>query len=710
SQTFWGFRQITDGGSMAGTLNDLDKVAEESGNPYGAPVVLAITLVSWLIGMVLYSFVTGAVVNAFEGRRERIEGGKTRYKFMDHGIVVGWDFQGVAAVMSMFDIWGMKEVLVLSEKPAEEIRAELENELDETTMQKVCIYNGTLGVEVNVDELYPEKSRVIVVLGDRNDFDNDGGNLKIGAILRRKISDAFKRNPPPADRPEIKMFIDISNTYNLSIAEMYPAEGYEIPKGIEFHIVNFCKATALELFASFVQFVDYNTGRKKGVYETSYCPLTFRHNTEATHNHLVVSGVGAMAKAMVVELAPLMAGGREDGVITVFSSDAGELNRFASAFPFHMLKGVRLEFVNSEIDEAKNRRRVAEIARDATASVTFVITNENADEAYAMANRLLAELRFENVRLLVEQRILSKWAHKTYPLRLMGFRDVAFFGFTDRYFASLGQKIRLTERLLAGENISGLRNRYFVASFADGLLENLQAHGYRFDYNPSQARQPTLVFDKEELTRLSKFEHARNVNFQILHGLSAGQVDDNVFMISSTIRAWDELTDSQREIYASRISRAMSALNELYNCGEYPYIVEKNEFRKIIGVLPDESVAETLESRGAIRDAVVSPVIKESKWRQPDGREKSEASVAMVLTPGKGLARQMYRLSVHLAIPMIVVLPKPANEYLQQLDSEAQREEMARWLRNAYEVVVVDDAEIFIRGRATVIANDILRR
>ena len=53
SQTFWGFRQITDGGSVAGTLDELDSVAEESGNDYGAPVVLVIALASWLIGMVL---------------------------------------------------------------------------------------------------------------------------------------------------------------------------------------------------------------------------------------------------------------------------------------------------------------------------------------------------------------------------------------------------------------------------------------------------------------------------------------------------------------------------------------------------------------------------------------------------------------------------------------------------------------------------------
>ena len=68
SQVFWGFRQITDGGSMAGTLDGLDEVATESKSVFAAPVVLVIALVSWLIGMVLYGFVAGAVANAFAGR------------------------------------------------------------------------------------------------------------------------------------------------------------------------------------------------------------------------------------------------------------------------------------------------------------------------------------------------------------------------------------------------------------------------------------------------------------------------------------------------------------------------------------------------------------------------------------------------------------------------------------------------------------------
>ena len=705
SQTFWGFRQITDGGSMAGTLDDLDTVAEQSGNSYGAPVVLTIALVSWLIGMVLYSFVTGAVVNAFEGRKDKIEGGRARYKFKGHGIVVGWDFQGVASVMAMLDVWKMDEVLVVSEKPSEEIRAELENELDEKSMRKVFVYNGTLGTEVGIEELYPEKSRAIIVLGDRDDVDNDGGNMRIGTSLRNKINESFKTCPPPEDAAPIQLLIDVSNTYNLGLAEMYPAEGYAVPKGLSVQVFNFCKATVRELYSSFAQFADWNTGRRNGLYEASYRPLAFRRNAEASHVHLLVSGIGDMAKAIVLELAPLIAAGKENGVITVFSSDAEEMRRFASAYPFGSLQGVRVEFVDTDIDDVGNRERLLAAVRDVSASVTVFVTDENADNACAMVNRLPAEIRFENVRLMIEQRILSKWAHKTYPLQLSGFGDVAFFGFTDRFFASLGQRLMLENRLLQGEELKA-RDRYFAASFADGLLENLVSHGYRFEYNPARARKPVLEIPEDELDELVRFEHARNVNFQLLHGVVPGERDDDVFKTSTTIVSYDQLGEAARLCYTGRIKRSLGALESLYNRGDYPYILEKNDFRRIVGVLPAEDFDESPEARRSIRDTVLRDEISASKWRQPDGREKSDASIAMALVPGRGLARQMYRLSFLHSIPMIVILPCPRERFISE--SGLARTELERWLRNAYSVQVAEngDVESVIRSMSTLIVNE----
>lgn len=690
SQTFWGFRQITDGGSVAGTLDELDSVAEESGNDYGAPVVLVIALASWLIGMVLYSFVTGAVVNAFEGRKDKIEGGRARYRFKDHGIVIGWDFQGVASVMALLDVWGLKEVLVVSEMSAEDIRSELENELDDKSMRKVYIYNGTLGTDTDVDELYPDKAKVIMVLGDRNGFDNDGGNLRIGGVLRRKIAEAFKKNPPPEGAEPIRVFIDISNTYNLQAAEMYPSEGLSAPKGMAIHIINFCKATVRELYSSFAQFVEWNEGRKTGIYETPYRPLGFRQNERATHVHLVVSGMGDMARAIVLELAPLASFGSETGTITVFSKDEDEIERFSSAFPFDALHGVKVEFVHADIDSCDARSRLMEIVQDDTASVTIFLTNESADEALATANRLPRCTRYENVRLMVEQRILSKWAHKVYPLRILGFRDVAFFGFTDRFFASLGKRTELVSMLLAGDgSIHGGRDRYFAASIADGLLENLEQHGYCFEYDATSPRDGTESIPQETVRAMARYEHRRSVNFQLLHGVTAAKADDYFFQRSAKLCGWEELGDEDRATCIDRISKSLGAIQSFYGNGAIPFHIRPRRFRFVLGAIPDESVSESNEERSRIRD-VVFPKKSETMLRKPDGTSKSGASMAVVVSPGRGLSWQMYKIALIDSIPMILLLPCPPDEFLTQFKDEDSREEMARCLRNADDIVVVE--------------------
>ena len=91
SQLSWGFCQLADGGSVTTTLKELDQIRNDGGN---VPVILVIALLSWIIGMILCGFVTGAIVNAFDGRRDKIKSGQTRYKFKDHGLILGWGGQG----------------------------------------------------------------------------------------------------------------------------------------------------------------------------------------------------------------------------------------------------------------------------------------------------------------------------------------------------------------------------------------------------------------------------------------------------------------------------------------------------------------------------------------------------------------------------------------------------------------------------------------
>ncbi len=688
SQTFWGFRQITDGGSMAGTLDGLDEVASESRYSFGAPVVLAVALVSWLVGMVLYGFVAGAVANAFAGRKEKIDAGLVRYRFRDHGVVIGWDFQGVATVLAMLDRWDCREVVVLSGRPAADIRSELESEIDAKTMRRVFVCNGPADMPDELASLRPEKARTIVILGDADSPDHDVGNIRLGTELRRTIQKTFKEHPRKSGSPPIRLFVSVSDSNSLSLAQLYPSEALKVDDGIEMHVVDFCQAVVRDLFSSFSQFVEWNTGRKKGVYETPYMPLAFKRGAEAGSVHLVVSGIGDMAKALVLELAPLLGCHRGNGRITLFSDDVSELERFSASRPFDHLFGVTVEFISMAVDSPQGVSRLSEIVRNESSSVTICLTGSSPDGTWSTAARLLPVLRFENVRVLIERRTPAARVNKLSPLNLMGFRNVHFFGFTDRFFASFADRLALVNKLLP-EVSEYTSDRFFDESFADGLLENLSANGFRFEYNPKRARKPVADLSDAESEALSRFEHIRLSNCRILRGVELGDLDDPVFKTSPSLVPWERLPPDARDGCLKRVRSGLTALSELYDSDdcEFPYIVERDVYRRVVGVLPDEKALETLSERSDIRKSIME-VWKASKWRQPDGREKSEASFAVALVPGPGLSRQLYRLSFQRHFPLILVLPAARDEFLSRFPEDPSRNEMARWIRNASRVVI----------------------
>lgn len=632
---------------------------------------------------IILNVVVGIILNSISDSSRR----PIHYEFKNHGVILGWGFQGVPAVMAMFDVWGVQQVVVFTERPVDEVRTAIANDLDKDLMKRVFVYSGTLGNPVALDELYPEKARVIVVLGNGSSDNNDGGNLRVGKIVRQKIDSEFAKQPPkPGARP-IQLFIDIACPYNLATVEMYPSEAIQVPEGLEIHIINFYKSTVRELYSSFSQRANRNVSRRCGLYETPYLPLAFRHDERVTHVHLIIAGIGNMAKTLVMELAPLICSGRESGVITVFSSNREELDRFSSAYAFEKLQGVKVELIPTDIDSKSSRARLAEIVRDESACVTVFITDACADKALATVNRLPGELRLENVRLLIEQRILAKWAHGIYPLKLRGFRYVAYFGFTDRYFTSLSERFVLSERALAGEKAGSARERFFMESFVDGLMENLQLNGYGFEYCPNGDRSPVLSVPDEKVESMCRFEHLRSANFSLLRGISAGAVKNDIFLVSDEIVPWDSAPSALKERALARINKALVAINDMYNCGAYPYIVEKRELRRIVGVLPDEKIEESIAERKLIRKSCVLPECKASIYRTREGEPKSEKSLAMVMTPGKGVSRLAYQLSLMEDIPMILVLPSPREEFLASVKA-SERPEFERWIRNADRIIV----------------------
>ena len=419
SQAFWGFRQITDGGSMAGTLDGLDEVAAHGREGYSAPIVLAVALLSWLVGMVLYGFVAGAVANAFAGRKEKIDAGLVRYRFRDHGLVIGWGFQGASCVREL--LGECREVLVVSATSADEIRTDLEVVLDGGQTDRVYIYNGQITVDENLlRDARPEFARRIVILGDRMGEDNDGSNLYLERILRRHVESASVCGK----RPPVKVHLHIENPVLYTNALAMPKEGFSENDGVvDLEVFNYYESWAWRCWSA------------KGACDgdgDAYLPL--RHRPDAERVELFIVGASRMGQAMAYYAMPLLNYGedRKHCKITIFdpSEHAGAFlpeKRALDAMP-----EVEVEFspIDGGSDEANDIMMAA--ASDPKTAVTVVIATPGPDAAVRAYAQLANSLRRMDVSVLVWQATASgKCPRKPFLQTCGDCAKLRFFGMSD---------------------------------------------------------------------------------------------------------------------------------------------------------------------------------------------------------------------------------------------------------------------------------------
>ena len=143
----WGLVQTSSPAGLCSTIDRMDDMSGKNVSAWSLWAVLGISVLAWLLGAVVLSFWNGLIVNWYNGRRELVDRGHVRYHFSRHGIVIGWDFQGVASVLALLNQYGCKDVVILSEQFASKIRNALDNELADDDMKRIYIYNGSVGVE-----------------------------------------------------------------------------------------------------------------------------------------------------------------------------------------------------------------------------------------------------------------------------------------------------------------------------------------------------------------------------------------------------------------------------------------------------------------------------------------------------------------------------------------------------------------------------------
>lgn len=390
-QLSWGFRQLAAGSSVIQTLKELDQISAENGN---APVILVIALLSWITGLVLCGFVTGSIVNAFNGRRNSIKSGQTRYKFKDHGLILGWDFQGVSVVQSMLQPQkDIKEILIVSETSAAEITATLKKILNTSQLKNIYIYNCSVNIIENIWELQAEFARTIVILGEQNHADKDGEALHTEQLLQDHI-----RGKITADTKEHFTNLPIKLSLHLEDPVLYlharsEENGFVEDDIIDIELCNFYESWAWYCWSK------ANSADNSGA---PYLPL--RHKRGSTRVELFVIGSDSMAQTLVNYAIPLLNYGENSKHrITLFDADGdGEdwlpKRQVADSLP-------EVEIVSKRCSGGSNEAGdiIYEAAMREDTSVTVVIAVPGADAAVKAYAALSHLIRRRKISVLIRQ-------------------------------------------------------------------------------------------------------------------------------------------------------------------------------------------------------------------------------------------------------------------------------------------------------------------
>ncbi len=424
----WGLKQVSSPSGAVGTLETLDGV---SGTVPRISMLL-VAICCWVVSIGVFSFITGSIVNWFRSRKQLIDSGLMRYKFRDHGLVIGWDFQGPSCVKELLK--DCDEVLVVSGVDAKTIRRELKMSIRTRDISRVYIYNGLVTTgKSTLANSWPELSKQIVILGERNGLDNDGGNLHIERTLRSYIKEMLAKQP--VKRSPIKVYLHIEDSVLYTQALAMPKEGFsENDDLIDLEVYNYYESWAWRCWS----LKDACDGDRDGCPENEhdgapYLPL--RHRRDAERVELFIVGSSLMGQAMANYAMPLMNYGvdRKHCKITIFDECASGGVFLPEKWALDALPEVEVEFKNISGGSDEANDIMIKAASSPKTAVTIVIATPGPDAAVKSYAELANSLRRMDVSILVWQATATdKCPRKPFLQTCGDCAKLRFFGMTDR--------------------------------------------------------------------------------------------------------------------------------------------------------------------------------------------------------------------------------------------------------------------------------------
>lgn len=610
-QSLKGFFQLVDNEEAKETLNSFDDIRKKT--PEQAiyiPLMILISLFVWMIGTVLFSFITAAFANAFDNRNRLIAMGAVRYKFSGrHGIVIGWNFTAIALVKNLLLQHNAKEIVILSALPPEQIRNELRQNFSRQELKNIYVYQGDCFSQTDIDSLCAWNAGTIFITGHGKTGFDCNNNGQIYALVEKSIdkkighwSDyqrfathfpvkhpfifkciSYKLNNKillafTAVRSLVKpyffqeSFLELFFRYGKKI--YYPRTPVKIfpdvPDTLSFpglfnpqntgHIVtypyNYCSASFRELYCSLPQI------EKKNAF-FQYTPLAFRRKAK-NNVHLLISGFNDMAQTVISESLRIIPENTKCK-ITVFLPDEEEVRSFEEFVQYY--KNAEFNLIRYGICHPEAENALTQAIQDDNTSTTLFITGQKNNDVLQTFSSLTEKIRYWNIRVVLEQRAMSKMVLPLDRIREKGIPPVNYLGLFDGFCTTLDQQMETIKKCFI------LQNKFYENEVPDRIFLDRRYHEKR---------------KSAETFALSIPEKLYQCNYNVRNTDLLRYIPENIHIPTGTFKNITGILPSPENIELDSLEKNIifqnGIIEKLRNCGAICGFIEDKLSREIMAI------------------------------------------------------------------------------------------------------------------------------
>lgn len=165
----------------------LDPGAFVGSKAYGA---VAFQLFVVLIGATLFtSFLIGAIGNLLSRRIESLTKGQYTYNFEDHILIFG-SSSVLKNILDQIDNTEGRDIVIQTDRDAEQVRETIMSYTNEKNMKNIYVIFGNRTHLTSLDALHVAEAHSIYVIGEDDEPQHDGLNLKCWHLIADKCKDA----------------------------------------------------------------------------------------------------------------------------------------------------------------------------------------------------------------------------------------------------------------------------------------------------------------------------------------------------------------------------------------------------------------------------------------------------------------------------------------------------------------------------------------